>query len=316
MSFAKRIRETLPPPFRPLVPERKEKDLPDFKYADDQTPYAKEGQEVLHLLKNKGTEDEIQKVLDTVHEQAAALGVADVLIPSTDIYMSAILSVGSKSLSHVLSTIDRCKERLAAVGPQSEAARRQVISAVMDFWVDHPGNAVNIVDKLLNYGIIVPMTVIEWALQDHIDRGRALASGPVYELVASTMAKVTARLREIVTQRNSPSVPYESRQQIDEMLPRERQSARDMYTAIDEAVGAVAAGIQDDMIERYDDGANERDLITLWGKRWAIVWRRKSAVEEAVVGEQAIGPLEEPPAPVEPEAPAQELGMDVADEIV
>ena len=297
------------------MPERKEKDLPDFKYADDQTPYAKEGQEVLQLLKNKGTEEEVQKVIDSVHEQASGLGVADVLIPSTDIYMSAILSVGSKSLSHVLSTIDRCKDRLLAVGPQSEAARRQVISAVMDFWVDHPGNAVNIVDKLLNYGIISPMNVIEWALQDHIDHGRSLASGPVHELVASTMAKVTSRLRDIVTQRNSVSVPFDQRQQIDEMLPRERQSARDMYTAIDEAVGTVAAGIQDEMIERYDDGSNERALITLWGKRWAVAWRRKSAVEEAVVGEAAIGPLEEPPAPVEDAAPAQELGMDVADEI-
>ena len=198
MSFAKRIRETLPEPFRPLVPARKEKDLPDFKYANDQTPYAKEGQEVLQLLKNKGTEEEVQQVLDSVHEQATALGVTDVLVPSTDIYMSAILSLGSKSLSHVLSTVDRCKERLAALGGQSQAARRQVITAVMDFWVDHPGNAVNIVDKLLNYGIISPMTVIEWALQDHINRGRALASGPVYELVASTMAKVTVHLLSLI----------------------------------------------------------------------------------------------------------------------
>jgi nuclear cap-binding protein subunit 1 len=32
LSFAKRIRETLPGPFHPLIPASKEKDMPDFKY--------------------------------------------------------------------------------------------------------------------------------------------------------------------------------------------------------------------------------------------------------------------------------------------
>ena len=317
LSFAKRIRETLPGPFHPLIPASKEKDMPDFKYANDQTPFASEGREVLALLKKKAPEEEIQKVLDTVQEQAAAHGFEDPLVPSTDIYMTAILSVGSKSLSHVLSTVDRCKERLLAVGTQSELARRQVIGSVVDFWVDHPGNAVNIVDKLLNYTIITPMSVIEWALQDRLDRGRALASAQCYELISTTMFKVTERLRQIVQTRNDTKVSFDQRQQIDEVLPRERQSARDMYVAIEDAVAAVASGTQDEMIERYDDNNSERDLITLWGERWARVWRRKAAVEEAVVGEAAVAPLVEPePEPVVATAGgAVEPSMDTADDI-
>lgn len=315
LSFAKRIRETLPAPFHPLIPASKEKDVPDFKYAKDQTPFATEGREVLALLKKKAPEEDIQKLLDQVQEQAATHGFEDPLVPSTDIYMTAILSVGSKSLSHVLSTIDRCKERLLAVGTQSELARRQIIGSVVDFWVDHPGNAVNIVDKLLNYTIITPMSVIEWALQDRLDRGRALASAQCYELISTTMFKVTERLRQIVQTRNDTKVSFDQRQQIDEVLPRERQSARDMYLAIEDAVAAVASGTQDDMIERYDDNNSERDLITLWGERWARVWRRKAAVEEAVVGEAAVAPLEEPEP--EPAVAAEgEQGMDVADDIV
>ncbi len=35
LSFAQRIRGTLPEPYQPLIPEAKEKDTPDFKYNDD-----------------------------------------------------------------------------------------------------------------------------------------------------------------------------------------------------------------------------------------------------------------------------------------
>ncbi|KXT09480.1 hypothetical protein AC579_4440 [Pseudocercospora musae] len=297
LSFAKRIRATLPEAYHKLIPASKEQDIPDFKFANDQTPYAKEGREVLALLKKKAPEDEIQKVLDSVHEQATALGHADPLAPSTDIYMTSILSIGSKSLSHVLSTIDRCKDRLLSVGRRSELARRQIIESVVQFWSDHPGTAINIVDKLLNYTIVTPMSVIQWALQDRMDRGRALASSQVYEMVSITMFKVTNRVRQVLRERNNLSLPYESRKQIDEALPNERQAMRDLFAAIEDAVAAVANGAQDEMIERFDGASAEQDLIMLWGKRWERVWQRKAAVEEAVVGEAVVGPLEEPPAP-------------------
>ncbi|KAK4501670.1 hypothetical protein PRZ48_007479 [Zasmidium cellare] len=310
LSFAKRIRETLPQVYHPLIPVSKEKDMPDFKFSNDNTPYAKEGREVLALLKKKAPEEEVQKVLDSVHEQAAALGVADPLVPSTDIYMTSILSIGSKSLSHVLSTIDRCKDRLLNIGQQSEQARRQIIASVVDFWADHPGTAVNIVDKLLNYSIITPMAVIQWALQDRINRGRALASSQIYEMVSITMFKVTNRVRQVLRERNNMKLSYEQRKQIDDALPRERQGMRDLFNAIEDAVSAVANGAQDEMIERFDGEEPEQKLITAWGSRWARVWRRKAAVEEAIVGEAVVGPLEEDPPVVEAAEPEQEAMED------
>jgi nuclear cap-binding protein subunit 1 len=35
LSFAKRIRDTLPVEYHALIPESKEKEKPDFKYKDD-----------------------------------------------------------------------------------------------------------------------------------------------------------------------------------------------------------------------------------------------------------------------------------------
>ena len=229
-----------------------------------------------------------------MHQQAAELGIEDPLVSSTDIYMTAILSIGSKSLSHVLSTIDRCKDRLLAIGPQSELARRQIISSVFDFWADHPGTAVNIVDKLLNYTIVTPMSVIEWALRDHIDRGRALASTQIYELISITMFKVTNRAHQLLQHRNNPAVPFEQRKQIDEALPRERVGMRELFGTIEDAVAGVAAGAQDEMIERFEGDEGEEELIKAWGARWARVWRRKAAVEEAALGEGMVAELKEP----------------------
>ena len=311
LSFAKRIRETLPEPYHPLIPAGKEKDIPEYKYNNDQVPFAKEGQEILAMLKKKASEDEIQKVIDAIHEQATKMNMHDILVPSTDIYMTAICSVGSKSLSHVLSTIDRCKERLLNIGQQSQLARRQIIASVVGFWEEHPGTAVNIVDKLLNYTIITPMSVIEWALQDQMNRGRALASSQIYEMVSITMFKVTNRVRQVVRERDNPRLPLVQRRQIDEALPRERQGMRDLFATIEDSVAAVANGAQDQMIERFDgdddDNALEHDLLTKWGARWARVWRRKAAIEEAVVGDAAIRPLPETEEE-DPSAPAMDNG--------
>ncbi|KAK5166211.1 Nuclear cap-binding protein subunit 1 [Saxophila tyrrhenica] len=298
LSFAKRIRETLPEPYHKLIPTSKEKDMPESKFANDQTPFAKEAREVLDLLKKKAPEEEMQRVLDSIQEQARNQGVADPMVSSTDVYMTAILSSGSKSLSHVLSTIDRCKERLLAIGTQSEQARRQILASVAEFWANHPGTAVNIIDKLINYTIVTPMSVIQWALVDHVDRGRALAAAYIYEIISITMFKVTNRMHQLLELRNSTKTPFDQRKQMDEALPNERQGMRDMFAAIEDAVAGIATGAQDEMVERFEGDEEEQELIKTWGERWARVWRRKAAVMEAVVGEAAVEELVEPP-PVE-----------------
>jgi nuclear cap-binding protein subunit 1 len=67
------------------------------------------------------------------------------------------------------------------------------------------------------------------------------------------------------------------------------------------------------MLERYDDGDEEKAIVMQWGERWARVWRRKAAVEETVVGEAAVPELVEPAPELDTVADA---GMDVADDIV
>ncbi|KAK3059295.1 Nuclear cap-binding protein subunit 1, partial [Teratosphaeriaceae sp. CCFEE 6253] len=65
LSFAKRVRDTLPAGYHPLIPSSKENEMPEFKYNQETTPYAKEGREVLQLLKKKAPEEEIQNVLNS-----------------------------------------------------------------------------------------------------------------------------------------------------------------------------------------------------------------------------------------------------------
>lgn len=291
LSFAKRIRETLPPEWPNLISEAKEKDTPDFKYESDQAPYAPEGRQLLQLLKKKASEDEIQEVVNKIHEQAAEHQVPDVLIPSTDAYVTCICYIGSKSLSHVLSCIERCKERLLAIGPASENARKQIISSVADYWKDQPGIAVNIVDKLLNYTILSPMCVVQWALSDRLGSGGSLSESWIFEMVAGTVGKVTNRVRQIVAARLQKGLPEEQVQLLDDTLTKERDAMRQLFQVIDDATSGVSQGAADGFIEA--DGSKDMDeetgkLVKAWGERWSRVFRRKAAVEEAIVSEAIV----------------------------
>lgn len=291
LSFLKRIRETTPDAYHFLLPEEKEDEIPDFKFYEEQTPFAAEGRKIREMIRERASAEDIDKVFESVTQQATEVGISDPLLTITDIYTTAILHIGAKSLSHVLSTVDRCKDRLVAMGQENTAVQRQIITSVMAFWKEYPGTAVKIVDKLLNYGIIQPMSIIVWALTDSIDRGRILASSQVYELVDTTMTKVKNRVHQLLDARNNLKMNYVQRQEVDNMLPREREAMRQLFTAIEDAVAGVAAGAQDEMIERFDDGEGEMETIKFWGAKWARTWRRKAAVEETISGEAAVGPL-------------------------
>lgn len=206
------------------------------------------------------------------------MSLPDPFVPSTDAYMTAICYVGSKSLSHVLSSIERCKERLLAVGTQSPAARKQIIDSVMGYWKDQPGVGVNIVDKLLNYTILSPGSVIEWALAKE---GTRLAHAYVYEMVGSTIGKVTGRVRQVVRAKNAPGLIPEIKLGMEQTVERERKSMKDLFQLMEDSLVGWATGSKDQTMQDGDGSTGDEAMIRQWGQRWLRVFRRKFAVEEA-----------------------------------
>ncbi len=287
LSFASRIRGTLPAPYRPLISETKEEDSPPFKYDTDTTPYSPQGKEVLRLLRTKAADSTLNTPLTTIENLASEHGVIDPLIPSTDAFVTAICHLGAKSLSHVLSQIEARRERLTAIGPVSEPARRQIITSVMDYWHEKPGVGVNIIDKLLNYTILTPQSVILWALGDVLGRGESLTQAHIYEMVASTVTKVSTRVRQIVMARNAPGLPADQRVILEETLSKELEEMRNLFGIIVDMVVGVAEGSNDAMAEGRE---GEGDALQVWGEKWGRVFRRKLAVEDSWVGEMiAVG---------------------------
>jgi nuclear cap-binding protein subunit 1 len=242
------------------------------------TPFAREGQEILSLLRKKSPEDAIQPVIDRIHSQALDLALSDPLVISTDAYVTSICYIGSKSLSHVLSCIERCKERLLTIGPQSPAARKQIIESVMEYWKDQPGIGVNIVDKLLNYTILSPASVVEWALAK---QGKRLGQAFVFEMVSATVGKVTGRVRQVVRAKNAPGLLPEQRKLLEETAERERVGMRELFGVMEDALVGWASGSKDQMVQSGDGDSEGEKMIRQWGERWLRVFRRKFAVEEA-----------------------------------
>lgn len=201
-------------------------------------------------------------------------------------FATAVLYVGSKSLSHVLAAIERTKDRLLDAGATSEPARAQIITAVMEFWSAHPGVAKQIIEKLLNYGIVNPVAVVQWALTGFAGKtgGEGLARSYVYEMVMNTVAKVTGRVRQLVTL-TAPGLAVDVDMAPEETKDQEVKSMRELFRIMGDALVGWASGSKDELLQDGSlDGAarEERDeLVKRWGERWLRVVRRRSAIEEA-----------------------------------
>ena len=59
------------------------------------TPFAKEGREIMELVRKKSTDEDIEPVITSIEQQASSLGVEDPMLPSTDAFVTSICFVGS-----------------------------------------------------------------------------------------------------------------------------------------------------------------------------------------------------------------------------
>jgi nuclear cap-binding protein subunit 1 len=259
------------------------------------------------LIRRKAPDSEIATVIESIEQAAVASGLPNPKSVSTDAFVTSICFIGSKSLSHVLSCIERCKQRLLAIGPASPTAQRQIITSVMEYWKYQSGVGVNIIDKLLNYTILTPMSVIEWALVDHVERGTVLSETWLYEMIAGTVGKVTNRVRQIVAALRRPGLPEEQVGLLKETLEREMGDMEALFGSIDDALLSLREGSQDQMIEADSQSQTEDSLVRSWAARWMRVFGRKYAVEENWIKEELAKPLPEP-------EPVQDVKMEAKEE--
>lgn len=228
------------------------------------------------LLRRKAADEEFQPLFERIQAEASERAL-DPIVASTDVFMTAVAWVGSKSLSHVLACIDRSKGRLLDLGGASESARTQIISSVLEYWHAHPGVALSIIEKLLNYSIVTPFSVVDWALgattpANGTNGGDSLGQPHVFELVSNTVAKVTGRVRQILTS----DAEEEARE-------KEVTAMRDLFRSINDALSSWAGGSKDEQIEGGDGSSEQEALIRKWGQRWLRVFQRMAAIEEAFV---------------------------------
>jgi len=159
------------------------------------------------------------------------------------------------------------------------------------------GSALNIVDKLLNYTILTPSSVVQWALDaQRLDGGRALADGWAYEMVERTMDKVVGRVGQIITARMHDGLPADQITMLDAALAEEVQRMRSLFAEVDDALAGVSEGAGEGMLEdadttvegkEGDDAKSDLEFAKGWGIRWRRVWTRKLSVQETVLREAA-----------------------------
>ncbi|GFP55319.1 nuclear cap-binding protein subunit 1 [Trichoderma asperellum] len=281
LSFAQRIQKTLPEPYQPLVGPEKEKDVPDFKFDNPDTPFSSEGQEISSLLKRKAPDEEFQPIIDKIQSDASERAL-DPVVASTDVLMTAICWVGSKSLSHVIACIDRSKNRLLDAANSSPAAQNQILVAVMAYWYAHPGIALSIVEKLVNYSILTPSSIVRWALTtnpvtDGAIAGESLAQPHIFELVLNTVTKVSSKTRQTLS---SPDTDEETRK-------IEAKAIGDLFSTLNDLLVSWASGSKDEVMETGDGSSEREATIRQWGQRWLRVFKRLGAIEEAFLVEAA-----------------------------
>jgi len=146
----------------------------------------------------------------------------------------------------------------------------------MNYWQAHPGVAVSIIEKLLNYSILTPLSVIHWALigTSHAGgkrTGDVLAKWHIFELVFNTVAKVTGRVRDVA--RGNPDAETQS----DEV-----KAMRELFRALEDALIGWSTGTNGEATD-----GDSQTYVRDWAERWLRVFRRKSAIEESFLQEAA-----------------------------
>jgi nuclear cap-binding protein subunit 1 len=316
LSFAARIRGTLPPEYASLITKEKEIDAPIPKFEKEDAPYNAKFKEIVQLLRKRAPAEELEPLLQDVEAEAKAAGQNDLdaKLATIDVFTTAMVWVGSKSLSHVLAIVDRSKSLLSSLMAENSTARQsQTLESILTYWQHQTGTAAIITLKLVNYQVFSPEGIIAWAFGAGSDGGRALSKVFFWEIVTGVLSKVTAKVKEVVAVVRTPGLDDAKRAEVKTVLDAEMASLRALYAQVKQGLGNLRDGQVP--VSQAGVATTEEDetLIKAWVAKWARCIERREGVVEMWLKEELAKPIPKPEeVPMgEPEAnKAEEVNME------
>ncbi|KAJ1679356.1 Nuclear cap-binding protein subunit 1, partial [Spiromyces aspiralis] len=197
LAYFERIKQILPEQYlkaEGVVPARAPG--PKFKFTVDMMDERTKAVSVAvgKCIKAKGTAEQVAEILeehygtwqDVTEEQRQML--------AREMLIQHILLAGSKTFSHMLNSIERYMPVLQKYAEDLKD-KLQIAKVTEEFWINNPQMYVITLDKLLNYRVIDPITVME-AIFDvaHVGQWNRFH---YWEALHNTVQKVNLRVVQL-----------------------------------------------------------------------------------------------------------------------
>ncbi|KAG8732772.1 hypothetical protein FRC11_011079 [Ceratobasidium sp. 423] len=203
LAYYDRVIKTLPGPM--LEPEAgvipAQAPGPVYAYENPDHPHYQEAADLLAMIKIRAKADEV----------AAHCIKLPRSVPVQHMVMQSLLHVGSRSFSHFLNAVERYLPLLrgeagsgSVIGEKEKEKARFILCAAGEYWERNQQMIGIVFDKLMQYQIIEPSDVIEYAFESGTTEGEVPGlSSERWVLVEAALNKANGRIvgakRKVVT---------------------------------------------------------------------------------------------------------------------
>ncbi|CAI5463744.1 unnamed protein product [Closterium sp. Yama58-4] len=112
-----------------------------------------------------------------------------------DVVAQTLLVLGSKSITHALTVLERYGLALQLLAPD-QPSQVQLLHSIWAVWANAPQMAAVVVDRCLGFRLISPLALLEWCfLSAHYELYHT--SERIWEILRTAISKATNRLRHV-----------------------------------------------------------------------------------------------------------------------
>ncbi|KAJ2887118.1 Nuclear cap-binding protein subunit 1 [Coemansia aciculifera] len=194
LSYLDRVRAMLPDSYASLIPAKPP--AHNFKFTvqamDERTRDVSVA--MGRCLKSKGTVEQALAILQEHYSQWADIDDERRQTLAREMLVEHVFLLGSKTFSHMLNAIEKFMPALQKFGDSAEA-KLQIAQVTEDFWLRNPQFFAITIDKLINYRVIDPATVIAMLFDNgHVG---SWSKFHYWEILHNTVKKVNMRVVQL-----------------------------------------------------------------------------------------------------------------------